>query len=101
VALLTAPFYEEGEQPNGHTWPEDNPDRVRRFNALLREAAARHQGDVTVVDLNRLLCPRGRFERVVAGEAIRWNDGVHITDHGAARVQPALTRQAQALASSP
>ncbi|MBV8949538.1 MAG: acyltransferase, partial [Actinobacteria bacterium] len=27
VALLTAPFYDEGEQPNGNAWPEDDPAR--------------------------------------------------------------------------
>jgi peptidoglycan/LPS O-acetylase OafA/YrhL len=100
VAFLTAPFYEEGEQPNGHAWPEDSPDRVLRFNALLREAAARHPRDVTVIDVNRLLCPHGHFERVVGGTAVRWRDGVHIAEGGAALVQPTLTRQVLELASS-
>lgn len=101
VALLTAPFYEEGEQPNGNPWPEDRVERVRRFNALLREAVARHPRDATVVDLNGLLCPHGRYERVVGGTAVRWNDGVHITSAGGALVRPTLTRQVLALASAP
>jgi hypothetical protein len=101
VALLTAPFYEEGEQPNGNQWPEDRVERVRRFNALLHEAVARHPRDATVVDLNGLLCPHGRYERVVGGTAVRWNDGVHITSAGGALVRPTLTRQVLALASAP
>ena len=59
VALLTAPYTHRAERPDGGLWPEDGADRVDAWNRLLRAAAERH--GATVLDLNRRVCPDGRF----------------------------------------
>ena len=37
MVFLTAPCTNEGEQPDGAPWPEDNPARLAAFNRLIRE----------------------------------------------------------------
>jgi peptidoglycan/LPS O-acetylase OafA/YrhL len=40
MVFLTAPCTDEGEQPDGAPWPEDNPARLAIYNRLVREVAA-------------------------------------------------------------
>ncbi len=61
VALLTSPYYDSGEQADGSPWVEDDPARVATYNSLLRKAAAAFPGTATVIDLNRIADPDGRF----------------------------------------
>ena len=42
VAVTTAPYFKRPERPDGKQWPENDPKRVDRFNALLREVVAQH-----------------------------------------------------------
>ena len=41
MVFLTAPCTNEGEQPDGDPWPEDDPARLAAFNKLIHEVAAR------------------------------------------------------------
>ena len=61
VVLLTAPYTHRSERPDGGLYGEDQPARVDAWNALLRTEAARHPDNVTVLDLNRVICPGGTF----------------------------------------
>ena len=99
VALVTSPYYKRGEQPNGEPWPQDDPARVNRWNALLREVAARRPGSVVVIDLGAHLSPGGKFTRLVDGVAVRAADGVHFTVPGGRWVAPWLLPQLTALVS--
>jgi hypothetical protein len=36
LVVATEPYNRRGEQPDGSLYPEDQPDRVTRWNALLR-----------------------------------------------------------------
>jgi hypothetical protein len=78
VALFTTPCFAGRERPDGGTWPENDPVRVTRLNELIREVAARHPGNVDVVDLNAMLCPGGRYAQRLDGVTVRSADGVHI-----------------------
>lgn len=98
VALLTAPYYQRGERPDGGRWPKDDPARVDRFDALLRQVAAEHAGTVTLVDLGHRMGPDGRYVSSVAGVKLRY-DGVHVTASGARWLAPWLVPQLEALAS--
>ncbi len=82
VALLTAPAFARRERPDGGTYPQDDPARVARFNALLRVAAGRRPGLAEVVELGGMLSPDGRFHRRLGGVKVRWSDGVHVTVEG-------------------
>jgi peptidoglycan/LPS O-acetylase OafA/YrhL len=94
VVLLTAPYFQTGEAPDGRPWPENDPQRVNRFNQLVRDAAARHPR-TTVVDLGHRTNPNGRYASTVSGVAMR-KDGVHYTYGACAWFAPWLSPQIRA-----
>ena len=77
MVLLSAPCYSSGEQPDGAPWPEDAPARVERYNQLLRGVAAADPRQVSLVNLDGLVCPGGRFTSTIDGVVVRAPDGVH------------------------
>jgi len=80
MVFLTAPCTDEGEQPDGAPWPEDNPKRLAEYNKLVRQVAAEHPQTDSVVDLNAAACPGGHFSLKKDGVTIRTaSDGVHFT----------------------
>jgi hypothetical protein len=90
LVFLTAPCTNEGEQPDGAPWPEDDPARVAVYNKLLRQVAAAHPQTDSVVDLNAATCPNGKFATTVDGVVMRRPDGVHFTIAGGTALVPAL-----------
>ena len=90
MVFLTAPCTDEGEQPDGAPWPEDNPARLAVFNRLVRQVAAEHPTTDSVVDLNAAACPKGKFASSVDGQVIRQSDGVHFTAAGGQVLAPKL-----------
>ena len=60
------------------------------FNRDLARVAAADRGAVTLVDLNAMLDPRGRFQTVVDGVVARWPDGIHVTAAGGQWLQPRI-----------
>jgi peptidoglycan/LPS O-acetylase OafA/YrhL len=78
VVLLTAPYTHRAEKPDGGLYPEDQPARVDAWNGLLRAEAARHPDTVTVLDLNKVICPGGVFTSTINGMQVR-SDGLHFT----------------------
>jgi peptidoglycan/LPS O-acetylase OafA/YrhL len=90
MVFLTAPCTDEGEQPDGSPWPEDDPARLAVYNRLVREVAAAHPQTDSVVDLYAAACPKGAFTTSLDGVAIRRSDGVHFTDVGGEALAPAL-----------
>jgi hypothetical protein len=92
VVLLTAPYYSRGEQPDGSTWPEDDPARVDAFNRLLRRVAAARAG-VHVVEFGRRMAGGADgYVNDIDGVRLRY-DGVHFTLGAAAWIQPWLEAQ--------
>ncbi len=79
MVFMTTPCTNEGEQPNGAPWPEDDPARRVVYNHLVKEVAAAHPGTDSVVDLDATVCPGGTFTPTYAGVTIRRPDGVHFT----------------------
>jgi peptidoglycan/LPS O-acetylase OafA/YrhL len=90
VLFLTSPYFSTGEQPDGAPWPEDNPQRVDEFNAMLRSVAGDDPSQVAVFDLNRLADPSGRFQFYVDGLDLRFIDGIHWTYEGDCWLAPRL-----------
>lgn len=99
VALTTAPYFDSGEQLDGQPWPEDDPARVDRLNAIIEQVAAHNPRFVSVIPLNRLLDPRGHFTWTIDGKVVRMVDGVHTTfaagDLMAPKVLPGLAALAR------
>jgi peptidoglycan/LPS O-acetylase OafA/YrhL len=90
MVFLTAACNNEGEQPDGSPWPEDNPDRLTVYNRLVREVAAEHPLTDSVVDLNSAACPHGQFASSIDGVNIRWNDGIHFSITGGEYLAPKI-----------
>ena len=90
VVLFTFPYIDPPDrQLNGEPYPENDPSRVTEWNRLLRQTAARYPGTVTVIPLDRMLDPTGRYATVVDGVQVRVpDDGIHVSVAGGELVQP-------------
>jgi lysophospholipase L1-like esterase len=106
LVFLTAPCTDEGVQPDGAPWPEENPARLAAYNKLLKEVAAEHPHVDSVVNLGTAACPGGRYSTTKGGVTIRTvDDGVHFSPAGGVVLAPYVMPQivaagrAQALAS--
>ena len=77
LVVTTEPYNRRGEQPDGSWYPEDQPDRVDHWNALLRRAIGQRP-NVTLLDLNEKLAPDGAYTAKINGVLVR-SDGVHPT----------------------
>lgn len=89
VVVTTAPYNRRAEQADGSLYPEDDPDRADAWNDLLRGAAAKRP-NVTVLDFNKKLSPRGYYTNRVDGIQMR-DDGVHPTREAVEWLAPWLT----------
>jgi peptidoglycan/LPS O-acetylase OafA/YrhL len=96
VVVTTEPFNRRGEQPDGSLYPEDQPERVTRWNAVLAGAVTASPG-VRVLDLNHQLGPQGKFTFSVDGIQVR-SDGVHLTPAGVSWLTPWLLAGVKAAA---
>ena len=97
VALFTSPYFHTGEQPDGAPWPQDDPARVDRLNAIIGSVARQHPGVVTVIPLNRFLDPAGHFTWTLGGKVVRQGDGVHTTLAGGTYLAPRVLPRLAAL----
>jgi len=88
VVVATVPYSRGGEKPDGRLYPEDQPDRVNQWNTMLRNAVSQHP-NVSILDLNKKLCPDGVYTGKVDGIKVR-SDGVHLTPEGVKWLTPWL-----------
>lgn len=79
VILYTMPYIDPAKAPDGSTYPENLPARTDVYNRILGGVAASRPGIVTVVDLNAMLNPDGRYASAIGDLTTRWADGVHLT----------------------
>ena len=89
IVVTTEPYNRRAEKPDGSLYPEDDPDRVDEWNALLR-SVAKTRPNVSVLDLNRKLGPNGVYTNRVDGIRVR-SDGVHPTPDAVKWFTPWLT----------
>jgi lysophospholipase L1-like esterase len=100
VVLLTAAYTHRSERPDGGLYNEDQPARVDAWNADLRTEAAKHPDTTTILDLNKVVCPDGRYTSSVGGLDVR-SDGLHFTPDGVQRlIAPWLLPQLTAIANT-
>ena len=89
VVVTTEPYNRRAEKPDGSLYPEDQPIRADRWNTLLRSVIGKRP-DVTVLDLNKKMCPNGYYTSKVDGIKMRM-DGVHPTPEAVKWLTPWLT----------
>ena len=103
VVLLTMPYVAPQSAPDGTLYPETIPARVDQFNAIVRQVAAEHSNWVSVIDLNAMLDPAGKYTSQVGAVTTRnlvdangVPDGTHISPAGgemvAQKILPKLTK---------
>ena len=88
VIVATQPYNRRGEKPDGTLYPEDQPERVDRWNALVR-SVVEQQPNAALLDLNKKLGPGGRYASKVDGIKMR-TDGVHPTEEAVKWLTPWL-----------
>ncbi|WP_113963171.1 acyltransferase family protein [Mycobacterium shimoidei] len=88
VTVANLPYSRRGEQHDGSLYPEDQPERVDKWNALLRRTIG-HRQNVGILDLKKKLCPEGVYTAKVDGIPVR-SDGVHLTEEGVKWLTPWL-----------
>jgi len=76
VVLLTAPYFDSGEQPNGQPEPQDQPARIRDYNRLVTRVAQSNSG-VALVNLNAIVSPHGHYTATIGSLTVRTPDGIH------------------------
>jgi peptidoglycan/LPS O-acetylase OafA/YrhL len=98
VVLFTLPYIQQTtEQPNGQPWDINQPVRTDQYNAVLRQAVARHPGVASIIDLNRLLDPGGHYTSYVDGVRVRNGDNEHPSIAGGELLRPVILPQLLAL----
>ncbi len=100
VVLLTSPYYDSGEAPDGSPWPENDPLRVITDNELLAASAHQDPGKASVFKLGAMLSPGNQFDASVGGVTARCADGVHMTVPGGELVAAKLLPKLVALGRS-
>jgi hypothetical protein len=97
VVLLTMPFVDPTDhQPDGLPWSEDSPARTNAYNGVVERVAAGLSG-VSVVNVNHMLSPQGVYTASLAGVAVRWQDGIHVTVAGGELLQPKILPEVAAV----
>ena len=89
VIVTTEPYNRRGERADGSLYPEDQATRADHWNTLLRNVIGKRP-NVTLLDLNKKLCPDGYFTNKVDGIKMRI-DGVHPTPEAVKWLTPWLT----------
>ncbi len=88
IVVTTEPYNRRAEKADGSLFPEDQPKRVDRWNALVRDVVA-DRSDASLLDLNRKLSPNGYYQTRVNGIKMR-SDGVHPTPEAVEWLTPWL-----------
>ncbi len=99
IVLLTAPYTHRSEKPDGTLYSEDQPARVDAWNKLLEIERRKNPRQISIIDLNKEVCPNGKFTWKIGNIQVR-SDGLHFTPAGVQRIiAPWLLPQLAAIAS--
>jgi peptidoglycan/LPS O-acetylase OafA/YrhL len=91
VVIFTLPYITQTtEAPNGTPWDINQPVRTNEYNALVRRVVARFPGRASVIDLNRLLDPAGKYTSYLDGVRVRNPDDEHIALLGGMLLRPLI-----------
>ncbi|MBV9514870.1 MAG: hypothetical protein JO280_12660, partial [Mycobacteriaceae bacterium] len=93
LVVTTEPYNRRSEKPDGSLYPEDQPDRIDNWNALVRSAVAQYP-NARVLDLNSKLGPGGAYATKLDGIKMR-SDGVHPTADAVRWLTPWLLQSLQ------
>ena len=91
VVVLTLPYITQTtEAPDGTPWDINQPRRTDQYNAVVRRTVARYPKVASVIDLNRLLDPKGIYAATIDGVPVRDDDNEHISLYGGMLLRPKI-----------
>jgi peptidoglycan/LPS O-acetylase OafA/YrhL len=91
VVVFTLPYITQTtEAPDGTPWDINQPVRTNQYNAVVRKTVARYPNVASVLDLNRLLDPRGAYTSTIDGVPVRDDDDEHISLYGGMFLRPSV-----------
>jgi peptidoglycan/LPS O-acetylase OafA/YrhL len=91
VVVFTLPYITQTtEAPDGTPWDINQPVRTDQYNAVVRRTVARYPKVASVIDLNRLLDPKGTYAATVDGVPVRDDDDEHISLYGGMLLRPSI-----------
>jgi hypothetical protein len=91
VLIFTLPYIlQTTESPSGQPWDINQPIRTNEYNALVRRVVARFPGRASVIDLNRLIDPAGKYTSFLDGVRVRNVDNEHISPLGGKLLRPLI-----------
>jgi peptidoglycan/LPS O-acetylase OafA/YrhL len=91
VAMLTLPYVlQTTDAPNGQPWDINQPSRTQAWNNDVQRAAAAFPGVASVVDLNAMVDPGGKYTSYIDGIRVRDQDNEHFSPAGGLFLRPYL-----------
>ena len=98
VVVFTLPYITQTTQaPDGQPWDINLPSRTDAYNALVRRVVARFPGTASVIDLNKMLDPRGAYASYLGGVRVRDVDNEHVSPAGGMLLRPMILPKLVAL----
>jgi len=101
VVVFTLPYITETtEAPNGSAWDVNQPVRTNAYNAVVRGTVARYPNVASVIDLNKMLDPKGTYTSYIDGIRVRDSDNEHPSVLGGELLRPMILPTLLKLGSS-
>ncbi len=94
VVLFTLPYIAQTtDAPNGQPWNINEPGRTVAYNALIARIAAKFPKKVSVIDVNKMLDPKGVYTSYIDGIRVRNADDEHVSVPGGEYLRPVILPQ--------
>jgi peptidoglycan/LPS O-acetylase OafA/YrhL len=87
ILFLSIPYVDPPNEPDGSAAPAASPARHALINSMLQEAARRHPGQVSVLDIDQTVSPGNHYNNKVNGQLCRF-DGVHFSAYCSELLEP-------------
>jgi hypothetical protein len=79
VVICTTPYFDTLNPNTGILEDSSNPARVNAYNKIVNQVVSKYPGHAYVYNLNKAVDPNGHYTEYIDGVAVRWTDGIHIT----------------------
>lgn len=97
VLFLSVPVVSPPPAANGTALPQAAPARRIAMNRLIAQVAAGSGGRASLLDINPVIAPGGRYSPTIDGQVCRAADGIHFTPWCGSYLEPWIFRQARSV----
>ncbi|HWD74756.1 MAG TPA: acyltransferase family protein [Solirubrobacteraceae bacterium] len=96
ILFLSVPYTHPPDQADGAPPPAASPTRHALINAMLEKQARRHPSSVRLLDIDKTVSPRNRYDARVDGQMCRF-DGIHFSVFCSKLLEPSVLGEARKL----